>query len=92
MMDPEAPPDVEPISVQIAYQVAAHEGRDPCDLPPLYSEIDPEALDSLCEHLRAADSDNRISFEYLGYTIRIAIEDDEVLTSVEPSAEEAIPS
>jgi len=48
-------------------RIAAREGCDVLELPPLYDTIDPEALTSLLE----SDTDLMVCFEYCGYRVLI---------------------
>ena len=55
-------------SYRVVRAVAIREGTDPESLePPLYSVLDPEALDALIA--REPDRDLRLSFTYCGYTV-----------------------
>lgn len=79
----------ESVSTQVVYQVAAHEGADPCSLEPLYSVVDPEALDDLCDAHRETGTFSRITFEYLEYEVEIVVDGGSVHTSVtEPAVAE----
>lgn len=56
-------------SEAIITAIAAKERVPETNLPPLYSQVDPDALDTL-----VADQSNdsiQISFTYSGYTVRI---------------------
>ncbi|GAA0662296.1 HalOD1 output domain-containing protein [Natronoarchaeum mannanilyticum] len=44
------------ILYEIIDEVARQEGCDPIDLPPLYSEVDPESLQEVIESTEAADA------------------------------------
>lgn len=48
-------------------------GTDATSLPPLYDVVDPEALDSLYEHVRERNGEDssayRITFPYEGYDV-----------------------
>ncbi|WP_227376328.1 HalOD1 output domain-containing protein [Haladaptatus halobius] len=57
------------LSDLIIQQVADAAECDPCDLPPLYEAIDPDALDALYRHGSPA-----VEFDYAGYHISIAAE------------------
>ncbi|WP_255150158.1 HalOD1 output domain-containing protein [Halorarius halobius] len=48
--------------------VAAREGVDPTELPPLYDSIGPDILEILHE---SGDPDQRVRFDYYGYTISV---------------------
>lgn len=53
-------------------QIAAREDTNPVDLtPPLYSAIDPDAVNGLLDSLDTSESSAHIEFTYLGYEIRI---------------------
>ena len=56
-------------SEAIVATIAAKESVTETNLPPLYGQIDPDALDTLV----AGQSNNgiQISFTYSGYTVRI---------------------
>ena len=61
------------ITAAVVEAVAAAEGVEPVDLDvPLYSAIDPDALDRL---FRSAPADNgiigRITFTYAGYDVTV---------------------
>jgi hypothetical protein len=51
--------DLSPAEVVIE-ALAEATGRDSVELPPLYDFIDPDALDTFCEHRGLETSDNRI--------------------------------
>lgn len=54
--------------------VAGCEGISPAELsPPLYSVVDPDALDELFQSQSSGPSDapGQIQFEYLGYEVRV---------------------
>ena len=58
--------------------VATLSGTEPTSLPPLYDVVDPEALDSLYEHVRARNENNssghQITFCYEGYEVRVGFD------------------
>ena len=65
--------DTEDLSETIVNIVADFEGVDPAELtPPLYSVIDPDALEAL---FASTDSDGpphgHVSFRYRGYDVRV---------------------
>ncbi|TMT77987.1 hypothetical protein E2L06_18670 [Haloterrigena sp. H1] len=57
----------------IIHAVAAVSNTFPTDLEPLYSVIDPDALDSLCASLTQGrhEGDARVTFEFHGYTVAL---------------------
>lgn len=54
----------------IVREVADRKGVDFTDLPPLYDEIDPEALETLADSL-AESQRGEIRFTYCGYDVLI---------------------
>jgi hypothetical protein len=62
--------DADPLSVAVPELVAYVEDVPPTSLPPLYSHIDPDALDQLFAHRSA--STVGISFQYAGYTVSVS--------------------
>ena len=61
------------LTERIVGEIASREGTDPTALtPPLYSVIDPEALERL---MRAPDWDGTVEFSYLGYRVTVSRED-----------------
>jgi len=65
----EFPPDesLEP-SVAVVLAIAERTGWDPLEMPPLYENVDPEALDRLCQSRHF----HTLLFEYAGYTVRLS--------------------
>lgn len=62
------------LSQLVVETVAEAEGVDPLALPPLYSEIDPDALDTLFQPRLQSTSGLpvwEVQFSYHGYTVRI---------------------
>ena len=61
-------------SLAVIERIAELEGTDPIELtPPLYTAVDPDALDSLF-HSATADESNpggRVSFSYCGYDVTV---------------------
>ena len=51
-------------------RIAAREGRDVTDLPPLYDTVDPEAVGSVLESPAAVT----VEFEYEGYRVAVGPE------------------
>lgn len=60
-------------SEQVVERIAQKEGVSAVELsPPLYSVVDPEALDALVLPGTDSDSDGvEIEFSYLGYSVRV---------------------
>lgn len=62
-----------PLSQRIVERVSDAEGVDPLELDPLYTVVDPDALDSLFR-TRLASSDGlggELRFEYHDYEVRV---------------------
>ncbi|WP_436931461.1 HalOD1 output domain-containing protein [Halosimplex halobium] len=77
------PDSPESPSAAVVRRVADREGVDPGELAtPLYSVVDPEALDAL---FRPGDADalaarGAVHFEYLGYEVRVDADGDVAVT------------
>lgn len=57
-------------SERVVEAVAAAEGRDPTELrPPLFTAVDPDALDALLPVDGAPTGVRTISFAYLGHSV-----------------------
>ncbi len=71
--------------------VATLSGTEPTSLSPLYDVVDPEALDSLYEHVRehtgSTSSDHQITFPYEGYEVRVGFDGRIRLESESPSGQ-----
>ena len=50
-------------------EVAAAEGVEPTELPPLAGSIDPDALETLFDP--STDAWRELRFEYAGYTVHV---------------------
>lgn len=73
--------DTDRIYEQIVTEVAALEGAEPTELPPLFDAVDPDALGAIFSPTEAgATRTGRVEFAYAGYDIRVEFEDDPVLT------------
>lgn len=62
--------DSNSLCLTIVETVSAVTGREPTDMAPLYSVIDPEALESLLSTAR--DSDIQLSFAFEGCTVSVS--------------------
>lgn len=65
--------DREHVSHRVVESVAAADGVDPIDLPPLYDAINPDALNTLFD---PASTDGKstvgeLRFSYHGYDVRV---------------------
>ena len=60
-------------SAAIVRAVATASGEDPTDMEPLYTAIDPEALDALFfpTHIATARTTGVVEFCFSGYRVRI---------------------
>lgn len=58
-------------SEAVVMAVAALAGSKPADLSPLYDVVEPDALDSLCDHAERVDTDSvhRLWFPYEGFYV-----------------------
>jgi len=66
-------------SREVVRTVAAREGVDETDLPPLYDAIDPDALDALLASVGTEDPDRAsVDFEYAGH--RVVVSGDRTVT------------
>lgn len=62
----------EGITTKITETVAEAEGIDPIDLPPLYSVVDPDALEALFQpRTELGDPTARVVFTYNGYEVTV---------------------
>jgi len=60
-------------STAVVSAVAAHDGVDETDLPPLYDAVDPDALDALLASVQRAGPDKAsVTFEYAGHTVVVS--------------------
>ena len=72
-----------PVGVDVVHMVAAAKDVDPIDLPPLYYEIDAEALDCLFETTPNGKSrSGEVQFTYCGYrvTVQCCSDNDPIIT------------
>lgn len=62
------------LSCAVIDAVAEAEGVDPTEIPPLYTAVDPEALDSLFQspHAGGAAGVGRVQFAYYGYDVTVS--------------------
>jgi hypothetical protein len=60
-------------STAVIRAVAAHDGVDETELPPLYDAVDPDALDALLASTRAdGPGQASVTFEYAGHTVVVS--------------------
>ncbi|WP_254810539.1 HalOD1 output domain-containing protein [Natronosalvus amylolyticus] len=52
--------------------ISAVSDKDPLDIDPLYSSIDPDAFDTLMSHQSIADGDVHVAFELAGYDVTVS--------------------
>lgn len=68
------------ILLGVVEKVAACSNIDPLDLPPLYDELDPDALETLI----ASMTEGEVSFRYAGHPVTVTGEKE--ITVFAPSA------
>jgi len=80
-------PGERSVSLRTIQKIADRERIDPSELkPPLYSVIDPDALDSLFRSTAHSNTMNgTVEFQYLGYTVCIDSSGDVQITEPDPS-------
>lgn len=61
----------EPLSLTVVKMVADTEGVEPTALRPLYSAVDPDALDSLFESDGGPTFEGEVQFRYHGYQVSV---------------------
>lgn len=72
--------DPDRVYERIVTEVAAIDGADPTDLPPLFNAVDPDALLSVFSATESGvPRSGRVEFPYAGYEITITFDDDPVL-------------
>lgn len=72
MKNTDAPGRTQSTSERVVRAVADHRGVDPGDLDePLYSAIDPDALDALFARAPDESSVRRLRFRYLGHDVTV---------------------
>ncbi|MFC4542701.1 HalOD1 output domain-containing protein [Halosolutus amylolyticus] len=74
------PADDRRPSTAVIDLLARVEGVDPLDLEPLYSAIDPDALDALCQSGSGFDS---IEFTYGDHAVTVAATDGELEITID---------
>lgn len=80
-MDPILTVDADELSERIVTEVAARDGIDPVELPPLFDSVDPDALEALfASTATGAERRGKIWFPYADYDITIEYGDDPVVT------------
>ena len=60
------------VTIELIHAVAEETGSDAIELPPLYEDIDPEALDRLIE--RATCENMSVEFEYAECSVTISVD------------------
>lgn len=62
----------ERFSTAVVEAVAERVGVEPANLePPLYTAVDPDALDDLLTSMTADGNDGAVSFSYLGFEVTV---------------------
>ncbi|WP_255171026.1 HalOD1 output domain-containing protein [Natrononativus amylolyticus] len=68
------------IHEQIVDGVAALEGTDPLELPPLFDAVDPDALEAIFAPTDGGTPRiGRIEFPYAGHTVTVVREDEPIV-------------
>lgn len=57
-------------SQQVVRRVAAETGSEPTDLPPLFTVVDPDALDELVASVDQP-AEFSVEFQYVGRSVRV---------------------
>jgi len=61
------------ITHEIVSRVAARKGVGPSEIEPLYTAIDPDALEAMFDDADGSVlRDGRLSFRYEGFTVRVS--------------------
>lgn len=60
-----------PASLAVLATLAEIMDTDPVDLSPLYSRIDPDALDAVVQKRNGSDGDIHVTFTYEAHTIEV---------------------
>ena len=65
--------DDEPVSTAVVRAIAAVSGEDPTEMEPLYTVIDPEALDAVFASTQASTvrTAGVVGFDFAGYRVRL---------------------
>lgn len=72
--------DPDRVYERIVTEVAAIDGTDPTELPPLFNAVDPDALLSVFSATESGVSrTGRVEFPYAGYEITIVFDGDPTL-------------
>jgi hypothetical protein len=74
------------ISLRVVERVAERSNKDPSELPPLQSYVNPDALDALFEASQLDLQDSvQIEFQYTEYDVTISLEDSTEISIAESS-------
>lgn len=80
-MPPATSPTAASPTERVIRAIAEQTGTSPLKLTPLYSVLDPDALDDLIRSV--GDERTVVQFQYCGYTVRITGDGSVDLTPVE---------
>ncbi|WP_408958407.1 HalOD1 output domain-containing protein [Natrinema sp. 74] len=77
--------DTDEVSERIVTGVAALEGTDPMELPPLFEAIDPDALTAIFATTESGGSrSGNVAFTYADHRVTVEFdEDDEPVVTIE---------
>lgn len=74
----------ESVSTRVVSAIADAKGVDPLDLPPLFEDIDPDALDSLFEATATSPrTEGRLTFTIDGYEVVVYSDETVTVTHVD---------
>lgn len=74
------------VTQRVVWAVARETGRDPLELPSLYTAIDGDSLESYVETVNAG----QLTFEYVGMTVTVHSGGSVEITSGTASADESV--
>lgn len=81
----EVDPDAEDPSNTVVLTIAAYSNRTIDDFPPLFSSVDPDALDAIVDSM----DEGHVSFSHAGHVVTVTSEG---TVSIEPPTDRAEPS
>lgn len=76
MVSPEQSGSGPYAGLSVVEQVAAADGVDSADLPPLNHTVDVDAIDRLVASHDGGTADERIEFTYAGYHVTVGLDGD----------------
>lgn len=64
------------VAVRVVRALGDATDREPSALSPLYESVDPDALDTLCEHARDRSTPLRVAFAHDGVDVEVEVSAD----------------